>query len=223
MSRGALRVENRLHERVRLVGFEIHGATIRDRAPTLDEDVARTCVGLCARFADPPSAASWTEPARRLYRSLGIDPSKRRPSSEALLRRVLQGKGLYTVNTAVDAANLASLEIALPVGLYDRDRIEARADRIVLRLGDAGERYEGIRKDEVNVHERPTLADDEGPFGNPSADSARTQVLIETGALLFVAYAPIDLAGGELLRQGETARSLLLRHVGGEAGEVWSA
>ena len=81
--------------------------------------------------------------ARTLYKALGIDPTKTRPSNEALLRRALKGETLYRINTLVDALNLVSLREQLPFGLYDLARV---APPVVLRKGAAGEAYEGIRK-----------------------------------------------------------------------------
>ena len=102
--------------------------------------------------------------ARTLYKALGIDPTKTRPSNEALLRRALKGEALYRINTLVDALNLVSLREQLPFGLYDLEQVRPP---VVLRKGAAGEAYEGIRKGTVNVEGRPTLVDATGPFGNP--------------------------------------------------------
>ena len=127
---------------------------------------------------------------RAMYWRVGIDPTKRRPSSEALLRRVLRGDPLPRVSTLVDLCNWCSLEFQLPYGLYDLDRIEGP---IALRLGRAGEQYPGIRKDAVHVGGRLTLADEVGPFGNPTSDSARTMVTRDTTRALAVIFAPRDL------------------------------
>ena len=133
---------------------------------------------LCARMArdhagKPPAEIEGLAPARRLYRAFGIDPTSTRPSSEALLRRILQGKPFPAVNSAVDVCNLCSTSFLLPIGLYDAAKI--RGD-VRLRRGAPGESYPGIRKDAVNVAGRPVLVDDEGPFGNPTSDSLRTSV-----------------------------------------------
>ena len=125
---------------------------------------------------------------RALYRAIGLDPTKTRPSSEALLRRVRRGDTLPRVNTIVDLCNWCSVETQLPFGLYDYDKIEG--DAVSLRVGAAGEGYDGIRKDRVNVDGRLTLADARGPFGNPTSDSARTMVTLETTRVLFVVYCP---------------------------------
>ena len=110
---------------------------------------------------------------RGMYRRTGLDPTKRRPSSEALLRRVRKGEALPRINSLVDVCNWCSLEFQLPYGLYDLDRIEGD---VILRLGAEDEGYAGIRKDDVHVGGRIALADARGPFGNPSSDSARTMV-----------------------------------------------
>jgi DNA/RNA-binding domain of Phe-tRNA-synthetase-like protein len=127
------------------------------------------------------------EPARELYRSLSMDPTKTRPSSEALLRRVMLGKGLSRVNSLVDAVNLCSLRLLLPFGLYDIDRL---APPIVFRLGRQGEYYEGIRKESIHIEARPVLADEKGAFGNPSSDSLRTAISEGTRKALLVVFAP---------------------------------
>src|SRR5439155_20803927 len=99
---------------------------------------------------------------RALFHALDIDPTKSRPSSEALLRRVLQGKSLPKVNPAVDLCNLCSLEHQLPLGLYDRELVKGT---LQVRVGREGEGYAGIRKQRVNLRGRLLLADDAGPFG----------------------------------------------------------
>jgi DNA/RNA-binding domain of Phe-tRNA-synthetase-like protein len=125
---------------------------------------------------------------RAMYKRLGLDPTKVRPSSEALLRRVRKGDPLPRVNSLVDICNWCSVETQLPFGLYDYDKIEG--DDVSLRVGAAGEGYYGIRKDRVNVDGRLTLADARGPFGNPTSDSARTMVTLDTTRVLFVVYCP---------------------------------
>ena len=94
---------------------------------------------------------------RAMYKRLGLDPTKVRPSSEALLRRVRKGDPLPRVNSLVDICNWCSVETQLPFGLYDVNKIEG--DAVSLRVGAAGEGYDGIRKDRVNVDGRLTLAD----------------------------------------------------------------
>ena len=142
------------------------------------------------RMRTAVESAEVTAAVRSMYRRVGIDPTKTRPSSEALLRRVRRGDALPRINSLVDVINWCSLESQLPFGLYDLDRIHGA---VRLRLGQPGEEYQGIRKDAVHVAGRLTLADDVGPFGNPTSDSARTMVTPATTRALVVIFAPASL------------------------------
>ena len=146
-----------------------------------------------------------------MFHRLGVDPTKSRPASEALLRRVLQGKGLPVIQPAVDVCNLASLEHQLPLGLYDRAHVKGA---IYARIGRPGEGYEGIRKARVNLSSRVLLADDEGPFGAPTSDSARTQVTAGTKTLLAVLYCPAERPSEHLSAMLARVADLLARHCG---------
>ena len=124
-----------------------------------------------------------------------MDPSRHRPSSEALLRRLLKGKDLYRISNVVDSCNLASLEFLLPVGMYDLGRIDGD---VMLRTGREGEQYPGIRKGEVHLEGRLGLFDERGPFGSPTSDSSRTSTSDGTKIILAVimataSYPPLDL------------------------------
>ena len=167
----------------------LHGATVVDRDPRLDAPLAQA---EAAVRANPPEEVT---AVRTMYKRVGIDPTRRRPSSEALLRRVRKGEGLPRINSMVDVCNWCSLEFQLPYGLYDAARIEGD---VVLRLGGEGESYPGIRKDDVHVGGRITLADSRGPFGNPTSDSARTMVTPATTRALVVVFAPQEIEARRL-------------------------
>ncbi|HYE88638.1 MAG TPA: phenylalanine--tRNA ligase beta subunit-related protein, partial [Vicinamibacterales bacterium] len=124
-------------------------------------------------------------------------PTKTRPSNEALLRRVRKGDSIPRINSAVDIVNWCSLEFQLPYGLYDAARI---SPPVTMRLGADEESYPGIRKDDVNVGGRITVADASGAFGNPTSDSARTTVTPATTELLVVIYAPSEIGASRLER-----------------------
>jgi DNA/RNA-binding domain of Phe-tRNA-synthetase-like protein len=162
-------------------GFD--GLIVRDHDAALDGPLAVAA----ERARTSPENAEVTAMVRTMYRRLGIDPTRTRPSSEALLRRVRKGDPLPRVNSLVDIINWCSLESQLPFGLYDRANVHGRVE---LRLGREGEEYAGIRKDTVHVAGRLTLADDEGPFGNPTSDSARTMVTAATTSAIVVIFAP---------------------------------
>jgi DNA/RNA-binding domain of Phe-tRNA-synthetase-like protein len=162
----------------------LDGATVVDRESRLNAPLA--AAEAAVRMHPPEEIAA----VRTMYKRVGLDPTKTRPSSEALLRRVRRGDSLPRINSMVDVCNWCSLEFQLPYGLYDAAHI---AGDVELRIGRDGESYPGIRKDDVNVGGRITLADATGPFGNPTSDSARTMVTTATARALLVIFAPREV------------------------------
>jgi len=155
-------------------------------------------------------------PARQLYKAIGVDPTKTRPSSEALLRRVRKGDALPRINTLVDLCNWCSLESQLPYGLYDLDRVESP---VVVRRGLEGEAYAGIRKDAVHLQGRLALVDARGPFGNPTSDSARTMVTASARRLLVVVFAPAMASPAMVSRVLDMTSGRYRQYAGGV--ETW--
>ena len=162
----------------------LEGATVVEREPRLIAPLA--AAEAAVRMHPPEEIAA----VRTMYKRVGLDPTKTRPSSEALLRRVRRGDQLPRINSMVDVCNWCSLEFQLPYGLYDAAHLNGDVE---LRLGRDGEAYPGIRKDDVHVDGRITLADATGPFGNPTSDSARTMVTSATTRALLVVFAPRDV------------------------------
>ena len=202
-----------LSGRVRLGALTLDGLAVAESDPTLDAEVEAYCAEVRARYGGGRSAeVPGTADARTLYKALGLDPTKTRPSNEALLRRALKGEPLYRISTLVDALNLSSLREQLPFGLYDLDRLKAP---MTLRLGGPGEGYEGIRKGRVNVEGRPVLVDAEGPFGNPTSDSARTMIRLGTTRALVVCYAPASCRPERVADVLDRTREALVRFCGG--------
>jgi len=174
---------------VRPEWLELAAVTVVDREARLDAALEQAAA--VHRGASAASEADEvTTAVRTMYKRVGLDPTKNRPSSEALLRRVRKGDALPRINSLVDVINWCSLETRLPFGLYDLSRIEGD---VTLRLGAEGEAYAGIRKDTVHVAGRLTLADATGPFGNPTSDSARTMVTTATTRALVVIFVPATL------------------------------
>ncbi|CVK18959.1 MULTISPECIES: B3/4 domain-containing protein [Sporomusa] len=131
---------------------------------------------------------------RNMYKKLDFDPSRYRPASEALVRRVLQKKDLYYVNSAVDVNNYCSIKYLLPFGLYDLDQI---AGNVVYRREQEGS-YINIAGNMVSTDNKPFLTDDKGVFGNPTSDSRRTAVTLTTRNILAVIYADESVNTAEL-------------------------
>ncbi len=148
---------------------------------------------------------------RAAYKALGKDPARYRGSAEALLRRVIAGKGLPRINNVVDVINLVSVESRLPVGLYDLAHVQGD---IVFRRGRAGETYKGIGKYDLNLEGLPVFCDALGPHGSPTSDSERTMVTLATKQVVAII---ISFGGAKVLqRWGRQMTELLQQHAFGK-------
>ena len=121
---------------------------------------------------------------RRVYKACGKDPSRYRPASEALIRRMLQGKELYQIDTLVDLINLASIAYGYSIGGFDADKFVG--DTLTLGIGREGEPYEGIGRGIINIHGLPVYRDAEGGVGTPTSDHERTKITISTRHLVVL-------------------------------------
>jgi DNA/RNA-binding domain of Phe-tRNA-synthetase-like protein len=144
------------------------------------------------------------EATRRAYKALGKDPARYRGSAEALLRRIVAGKGLPQINGVVDVINLVSVESRLPVGLYDLAHVTGG---VVFRAGRAGETFKGIGKYDLNLEGLPLFADDLGPHGSATSDSERTMVTSKTEGILAII---VSFGGPEGLDRWTQRMSALL-------------
>lgn len=178
------------------VGYlELTGCEVRESSDALRAIYHQTAREAGERFADGgigdhPVAAG----VRRLFKSVGIDPSRYRPSSEALIRRIVKGQGLYHINCIVDINNICSIESLFPLGAYDRAHIDGD---VTIRLGTSDEIYDGIGR-EIDIAGKLASADERGAFGSPIADSDRTKITEETRDVLVLLYAPASADDGDM-------------------------
>ena len=142
------------------------------------------------------------EASRRGYRACGKDPARYRLSAEALLRRIVSGKGLYQINNVVDQLNLVSVLSGFSIGGYDAEKIQGD---INFGIGQADEPYEGIGRGELNIENLPVFRDAQGAFGTPTSDSSRTEVSLETRKFLMIL---IDFDSNDQL---ENAKMMAIR------------
>jgi DNA/RNA-binding domain of Phe-tRNA-synthetase-like protein len=145
------------------------------------------------------------------YKALGKDPARYRGSAEALLRRIISGKGFPQINTVVDIINLVSVESRLPIGLYDLTHVKGD---ILFRAGRPGETYKGIGKYDLNLEDLPVFSDEVGPHGSPTSDSERTMV---TSVTQIIAAILVSFGGAEGLESScQRMTSLLQKYAKGE-------
>ena len=154
---------------------------------------------------------------RQAYKRCGKDPSRYRPSGEALVRRTLQGKDLYRVSTSVDLVNLASIAYGYSIGGFDADKIQGAA--LTLGIGREGEPYEGIGRGPLNIAGLPVWRDELGGIGTPTSDNERTKMDLQTVRLLAI----VNGYDGNRQQVEACARYILQltrRFAGGDEGEI---
>lgn len=151
--------------------------------------------------------------AREVYKKLGKAPSKYRVSSEALMRRILQKKGIYKINNIVEINNLISLKSNFAVGSYNVENIQSP---ICLTVGEEGEKYKGIGKDLINIGNLPVLSDSLSTFGSPTSDSERAMITNEVNEIIMFIYSFSGKA--EVDRYLNYAKELLQKY--GEAKNI---
>ena len=120
---------------------------------------------------------------RAAYRALGKEPARYRPSAEALLRRLIQGKGLYQISNIVDTINLASILTGYSIGGYDLDKIQGD---VIFDVGSSNDIYEAIGRGIINVENLPVFRDQLGAFGSPTTDSVRTMITEDTRSVMLI-------------------------------------
>ena len=154
-----------------------------------------------------------------MQKAFGFDPTRYRPSSEALLRRVLKDLGIYQINTAVDVNNWCSLEFLLPMCIYDLRTVKGQ---IRIRLGEAGEQYQGIGRQIFQMDGKVIVTDDEGVMGNTVSDSERTKVTHATQDIFLMIYAPATCNAQTIQECATLAAQRMLEFNGGQASEAFA-
>jgi DNA/RNA-binding domain of Phe-tRNA-synthetase-like protein len=161
---------------------------VDENAPGLGE--LRTRVAAAARERFTTAADIAQAPAvqgmRRLFRAAGCDPTRYRPASEALLRRLVKGAELPSIHPLVDVNNCLSAAMAVPCCVM---REGSFGSRLVMRSGRAGESYTSLRGP-FNLEGRPVLVDENGPLDTPITGNERVMVRPDTRSAWLVAYIP---------------------------------
>ena len=154
---------------------------------------------------------------RAVYKKCGKDPSRYRPASEQLIRRMLQGKELYQIDTLVDLVNLASIAFGYSIGGFDADKIVG--DTLTLGVGREGEPYEGIGRGMLNIAGLPVYRDAQGGVGTPTSDNERTKMTLETTHLLVLING-YDGDAERVRQNGEFIQQLVRKYCQSDGGTV---
>lgn len=149
---------------------------------------------------------------RQTFKALNIDPSRYRPSHEALLRRVKKGDRLPLVHSAVDLNTFFSLQYGIPLGIYDLNKMEGD---VIIRLGKETETYEGVNGRENDMSGKLVSADSQGAFGSPIVDSSRTKVTTDTTSALHLFYLQPSMDSNEAQKLLQAAGAMFTQVHGG--------
>ena len=155
---------------------------------------------------------------RSVYKKCGKDPSRYRPASEQLIRRMLQGKEFYEIDTLVDLVNLASIVYGYSIGGFDASKFEG--DTLTLGIGREGEPYEGIGRGLINIAGLPVYRDAKGGVGTPTSDNERTKMTLSTQHLVVLING-YDGNEERVRQNAEFIQNLLRQYANSDGGDYF--
>lgn len=150
---------------------------------------------------------------RQTFKAIGTNPSRYRPSVEALYRRIQKQNYIQPVHSAIDINNFFSLQYEVPIGIYDLDQI---AGDVTLKIGDETDQYDGLNGRSNSMKGMITSADKNGPFGSPFVDSERTKVTETTTSALQIIYLKQQTSLEEADKLTQSLMKMFLQVHGGE-------
>lgn len=160
---------------------------VEDSSENLLKEIDEYCEKLTKKMSlEDVASLPRIKDSREVYKKLGKAPSKYRVSSEALMRRILQKKGVYKINNIVEINNLISLKSGFSVGSYNVENIQSQ---ICLTVGEEGEKYKGIDKELINIENLPVLSDSISTFGSPTSDSERAMITNKVNEIIMCIYS----------------------------------
>ncbi|WP_010630547.1 B3/B4 domain-containing protein [Sporolactobacillus vineae] len=156
-----------------------------------------------------PGVSEW----RAVFRKVGTDPSRYRPSQEALLRKIRRDGQPHQIHSAVDLNNFFSVQYGIPLGIYDLDRVKLP---VQLKIGGAEDRYDGLNGRVMHMENKIVSADSAGAFGSPIVDSKRTCVTEKTKNALQIVYLRPSMSAQEARKLAARTAEMFTQVHGGE-------
>lgn len=216
----AVLLDAALHGHLRLACLDLCDLVVGESAAALTAEgerlaeAMRSTYGAMGGIDEVPGIAE----TRALFRALGIDPERLRPTSETLVTLALEGRPLPRVDALTDTLHLCSLKTRVPMAAYDAQRL---VEPVLVRKGGPGEGFHGLARERIQVEGRPVLCDREGPFGSPAGDALRSRVTHQTRRAFVVLFLPArgDAVGADRLLTSVSAE-IRGRCGGREAGRL---
>jgi DNA/RNA-binding domain of Phe-tRNA-synthetase-like protein len=218
-----VQIDDSLRSRIPGITFgyvAINGVQIREHDEQLWDAIGQLCQRLGREYTlSKLGMDCHISAVRGMQKAFGFDPTRYRPSSEALLRRVLKSQGIYRINTAVDVNNWCSLEFLLPMCIYDLSTVKGQ---IRIRLGATGEQYQGIGRQVFHMEGKVIIADDQDVMGNTVSDSERTKVTRTTQDIFLMIYAPATCNAQTIQQWAALAAQRMVAFNGGQASDAFA-
>ncbi|MED4017607.1 MULTISPECIES: B3/4 domain-containing protein [Sutcliffiella] len=149
---------------------------------------------------------------RKIFKQTGTDPSRYRPSAEALYRRIKKGQFLEPVNSGVDINNFFSLKYSIPFGLYDNAKLNGQ---LSVMIGKENDHYTGLNGRIISLDKILHTADENGPFGSPYIDSTRSPISEATTDAIQLVYLLPSIENNEAVKMLESVASMFVQINGG--------
>jgi DNA/RNA-binding domain of Phe-tRNA-synthetase-like protein len=159
-------------------------------------------------LADYKGVSEW----RKVFKQLGMDPSKYRPSHEAMLRRIAKRDFVSTIHSAADINNFFSIQYGIPIGIYDLYKVNGD---ISIKIGGVDDSYDALNNRMIDAFSKIVSTDNQGPFGSPFVDSKRTAVTEETTSALQIVYLKPSIASISEINELLSAMSKMFTQVNG--------
>jgi DNA/RNA-binding domain of Phe-tRNA-synthetase-like protein len=198
----------------------MRGVTIRERSDDLEAFKPQVSAKVRSAYTlenvkDDPLFRAY----RDFFWSVGVDPTKTRPASEALVRRILAGRPLPAINTAVDAYNLASVQHSVPVAAFDAATLRGG---LTMRFATGGEEFLGIGMQEPLLLKpnQVVLCDEEKLIAvYPYRDSDGTKVAAATKDIHIVSCGVPGVGAEKVLDAYRACAEYLRRYCGAAPDE----
>jgi len=174
---------------IKFTAVEFNKLSLHGTSNILDEEFNKTIDEIQTSFTlETLAQDKQIKLIRNLFKSVGTDPSRWRPSSEAMLRRIIKLKNLYRINPLVDINNIVSLKYRIPIGLYDSSKLNGD---IAICVGQKDEEFPGLTGRKYNAEKKLILKDNSGIIGSPIVDSERCKITQNTTSSIAILFSHI--------------------------------
>lgn len=164
-------------------------------------------------IASIPGVHEW----RALFKKAGSDPSRYRPSQEALLRKIARDGAPHSVNSAVDLNNFFSVQHSIPMGIYDLDTLKPP---VIVTIGSVEDSYNALNGRIVNIEDKLTTIDQIGAFGSPIVDSKRSCITTDAKNALQIVYLRPSMSEDDAAHMLQKIAEMFVQVHGGDSD--WS-